>query len=157
MSTDIPAGLSVWERRLYEHLTTHVAIEAGAMDEHAKLENSSTGWVQFLLHIIGEDEARHHAIFERWASSVRAMGSLSEAADGIPFIRPIENADDVKTAARHLLEIERADERELKALHKEIRDVADTTLWSLLVDLMLLDTRKHQHILEFLLDHVEAK
>lgn len=157
MTTDSPAGLSVWEKRLYEHLTSHIAIETGAMAEHAQLAESSTGWVKFLLELIGEDEARHHALFERWASSVRAMGSLSEAADGIPFIRTVENADEVKAVARHLLEIERADERELKALHKEIKDVADTTLWSLLVDLMLLDTRKHQHILEFLIHHLEPK
>ncbi|HEX9259991.1 MAG TPA: hypothetical protein VF855_10680, partial [Acidimicrobiales bacterium] len=92
MTTDAPAGLSVWEDRLYRHLTGHVATEATAMAGHGALVERSSGWVRFVLQLIGEDEARHHALFAKWAESVAAMGELREAPDGIPFIRPVDDA-----------------------------------------------------------------
>ena len=47
------------------------------------------------------------------------------------------------------MEGKKQDPRELKKLQKELRDVKDTTLWSLLVDLMQRDTEKHIAILDF--------
>ena len=59
----------------------------------------------------------------------------------------------MREAAREFLEVERADERDLHRLQKSLKTVKDTTIWSLLVDMMELDTKKHQLILEFLEKH----
>ena len=48
-----------------------------------------------------------------------------------------------------LLRKEREDERELKRLALDLRSSKDSTLWSLLVDLMQRDTQKHIAILRF--------
>ena len=64
-----------------------------------------------------------------------------------------KKAEAVRAAAREFLEVERADERDLHRLQKSLKTVKDTTIWSLLVDMMELDTKKHQLILEFLQKH----
>lgn len=54
---------------------------------------------------------------------------------------------------RRLIELERRDRDDLLRLRKEFRPVADTTLFALLIDLMVLDTDKHLRILRFLAHH----
>ena len=48
---------------------------------------------------------------------------------------------------------EQADFRSLRRIRRRLRPFADTTLWVLVVDLMLLDTKKHATILRFLEHH----
>jgi bacterioferritin (cytochrome b1) len=56
-----------------------------------------------------------------------------------------------------LLEHEKADAKELERLRKELRDVKDTTLWALLVDIMQRDTEKHIAILRFVQKHTSSR
>ena len=42
-------------------------------------------------------------------------------------------------------------------LRRSLRPYADTTMWSLLVDLMIADTEKHQRMLSFVLDHLPRR
>jgi len=51
-----------------------------------------------------------------------------------------------------LLEVEHSDQCKLKDLAKRLKDFDKVTLWGLLIDLMLDDTRKHIKILEFIHD-----
>jgi bacterioferritin (cytochrome b1) len=64
----------------------------------------------------------------------------------------VERAELRETTDR-LLEHEKADAKELDRLRKELRDVKDTTLWGLLVDIMQRDTEKHIAILRFVQQH----
>jgi hypothetical protein len=48
---------------------------------------------------------------------------------------------------------EEQDRRELKRLRRQLRDVKDTTLWDLLVELMERDTERHIAILRFVSKH----
>jgi hypothetical protein len=48
---------------------------------------------------------------------------------------------------------EQADYRALRRIRMRLRPFADTTLWVLVVDLMLLDTKKHATMLRFLERH----
>jgi bacterioferritin (cytochrome b1) len=63
------------------------------------------------------------------------------------------DASAVFEVSDRLLKKEREDAQELKRLQRELRDVKDTTLWSLLVDVMRHDTDKHIAILEFVEKH----
>ena len=45
----------------------------------------------------------------------------------------------------------------LRGLAKQLKDVKDTTLWHLLVELMEADTAKHIRILEFIKGHARRK
>ena len=58
-------------------------------------------------------------------------------------------------AVDELLELEKSDAKQLKNLQRTLKDVRKTTMWSLLTELMALDTQKHIHILEFLRDHAK--
>jgi hypothetical protein len=44
----------------------------------------------------------------------------------------------------------------LRKLRKRFRAFAGTTMWTLLIDLMLLDTKKHAAILTFLEEHART-
>jgi hypothetical protein len=58
---------------------------------------------------------------------------------------------------RRLIENEKQDAAALKRLRKELDDAADTTLWALIIDSMLLDTQKHLTMLRFVERNVRAR
>ncbi len=152
--TERPLGLSVWEQRLYDLLHDHIETEGGLLAEYDDLAARSTGHVKYLVEMIGDDEARHHRLFEQWANAIADMGTLQERTDeSLPSVHTEEDPERVADAAERLLAIEHEDARELRKLRKELTDFEDTTIWPLLVDLMRLDTEKHVLILEFLRRH----
>ena len=53
-------------------------------------------------------------------------------------------------ATDRFLAFERADLKSLRQLEKELRPVRDTTLFSVLIQVMEFDTKKHIAILEFI-------
>jgi len=59
----------------------------------------------------------------------------------------------VRSAARQFRKLEEPDEKDLERLKKSLKTVKNTTVWNLLVDVMELDTKKHQLILRFLEAH----
>ena len=61
----------------------------------------------------------------------------------------------LREATDRLLENEKKDREELKALRRELRSFEDTTLWALLVELMQRDTDKHIAILGFAQRHAK--
>jgi hypothetical protein len=54
---------------------------------------------------------------------------------------------------RALLREEERDKKELRKLRRKLEPYEDTTVWALLVDLMIHDTEKHARILRFIVDH----
>ncbi len=148
-----PIGLSVWEANLYEQLTNHVASEASFLDRYRALAEGTDGHVRFLLELIGEDEARHHRLYEQWADTIRRSAVFEAAPDGVPDLIPESDPTELVDAIDELLAVERADARHLKRLQRELRDVRTTTIWPLVVQTMQLDTKKHIQILEFLRHH----
>jgi hypothetical protein len=152
----VPVGLSAWEHDLYEHLTDHMDAERRLVDRYEDLASRAGGHVAYLLRLIMEDEARHHRLFDEWRNALRSNAEFREVEPRVPHLRRSPIADQVRTAAAEFLEVERADERELHHLQKALKDVKETTVWSLLVDMMELDTKKHQLILQFLEKHPGA-
>jgi rubrerythrin len=152
-NTKPPVGLSTWEHELYEHLTEHIENERTLVGRYAKLAEDAGGHVAYLLKLIMEDEARHHRLFEEWRNALQSNAELREVPPQVPHLTRSAEAERVKTAARELIEVERADERDLHHLQRSLKDVKHTTIWNLLVEMMALDTKKHQLILQFLEDH----
>jgi len=153
MTVERPAGMSIWEEQLYDHLTGHIESEGAILDEYGDLAAGSTGHVRYLLELIAADEARHHHLYEEWARTIRNLTLTGEIGDGIPNVRPEDDPGSVVQAVSRLLAIEEADEKELRQLRKSLEDFESTTLWPLLVDLMRLDTEKHIRILNYLRQH----
>ena len=152
MTNSSAAGPSAWARDLYAHLTSHVEVERGLLEEYrSAAEASSSKAFAYLVNLLIEDEIRHHRIFSELADSLETMSLRPGAADPqVPYIDfNRANKEAVLDLTEKLLEKEQEDALELKRLQRELRDVKDTTLWSLLVDLMERDTQKHIAILKF--------
>ena len=151
---DVPHGLSTSEADLYRHLMTHVEFESSMADKYELLTESQSEYVAFLAALIAEDERRHHHLYDQWAESLRGIAELR--ATGLPLLDPEPEPALLIEAVEALLAFERQDAVELKQLGKQIKDVRDTTLWGLVIELMQADTAKHIKILTFIRNHAKA-
>jgi hypothetical protein len=138
-------GASVWEEDLYESFRAHAEQEDQMLGDYQKLaDDMSSPDVSFLVRLILEDEERHHRLFGELAAALRAQVELEPAQSSIPDV-PLHRRDPAAllAATDRLLELEHEDARKLKELRKQLRPVEETTVWSLLVETMELDTKKH--------------
>lgn len=159
MSTAIapPPGLSTWERGVYERLTQHLQDEAPLVAAYTRLaEESGSEYVRYIVHMILEDEARHHRMLQELLRSLTLMVTPHESGDYLPQLGRVEHADELTEVTDRLIQFERDDKRSLRKLRRELHDVRDTTLWDLVVDVMQRDTEKHLAVLGFLRDRLEA-
>jgi rubrerythrin len=149
-SSRVPYDLSECDRALIEHLSDHIESEKDAIDLYDALAHDEHPYVRFVAELIGEDEARHHRLFEEWIETIKALAELRDAPDGIPHVdfRPVP-PETIQMVER-LLEFEQADLVTTRALRREVRDVRTSTLWGMVVDLVIADTKKHIKVLKFL-------
>lgn len=157
MADESSAGVSPWERALYKHLVSHVETERGLLESYrAAAQESPSKALRYLINLLIEDEVRHHRLFGELASSLRAESMLGGEEAAVPpmdFDR--DNHEEVVALTDSLLAKELEDQVELRRLRKEMRLVEDTTLWTLLVELMERDTQKHIAILRFAKRHAK--
>lgn len=146
-----------WDEALLDRITAHISAERGVLTDYAAAaETTEAADVRYLIRLILDDERRHHRVFEEMARAVRSTREWRHLDPQVPEMagRPLPDA--VRELTERLLEVERDDARELRSLRRELKPVADTTLWALLVDIMALDTEKHQRILRFIVDHADG-
>ena len=141
-----------WWARIAHLFSTHVREEVALLERYEQLvERTDDSGTRYLLELILADEHRHHAVFEQLTAAARSESSGTPPA-------PSPSSDvraELLEASRRFLDLERADSRSLHELQRELKPAADQTLWRLLVDLMELDTRKHIHVLEYLVARLE--
>ncbi|MGD0084691.1 MAG: hypothetical protein ABSD78_16090 [Acidimicrobiales bacterium] len=144
------AGASAWEAELYQHLQEHAKSEEHAQSEYRSIADSTPEHdVRFLIELILEDEIRHHRLIAQLSDALRSL--VKGANDPpIPWLSPQRPRPELLAATKEFLAAERDDLKELKRLQKELRPVEDTTLWALVVRLLVLDTGKHIEILRFI-------
>lgn len=152
-----PIGASPWERELFKHLTDHIIQERDLLEEYATAARSTESKaLAYLIHLLIEDEHRHHGLFKQLAQSLKSSAELTADSPEVPRMDfDNENRVGVLEVTQRLLDREEDDLRELKRLHRELRVVQDTTLWDLLVELMERDTEKHIAILRFAHSHAK--
>ena len=117
----------------YEHLSTEAPDES----------------VRYLIGLILEDEYRHHRLLAELGTAIAWASTNAPQATSVPRL-PANIGGALLEQTRLLLRSEEADARALRRIKKGLRPFADTTLWVLVIDLMLLDTKKHATILRFL-------
>lgn len=158
-ATDPPRGASPWELDLWNHLTSHVEAERGMLEEYSAVaQQTKSKAFGYLVRLLIEDEIRHHRMFTELAKSLKAEAELMGEDPVVPnmdFVLADRVA--VLDATKKLMENEEQDARELKRLQRELRDVKNTSLWGLLVDLMQRDTQKHIAILRFVKKHARPQ
>jgi hypothetical protein len=147
---------SVWEQEMYNHLIAHASAEGEVLNEYQRLADDEelSPAFRYLARLILEDEARHHRTFMDLAEAMRQMGEIRDEEVPIPRLRRMRmDRARVLEPTKRMLEVEQADAKALKDLAKDFKDVRDTTLYALLIDLMRDDTEKHIRILRFIRDH----
>lgn len=152
-------GASAWEMKMHAHLTHHLVHEGELLREYAAIaRDSQSPAFQYLANLILEDEIRHHRLLAELARSIATSASADGSPSPIPRLGDLsDDSDAVLDATARLLANERDDERSLAALAKELRDYKDTTMWSLLVEVIRHDNAKHQTILRFIEQHAAPR
>lgn len=151
-------GASPDTEALVAEVVRHGSEEGDLLATYAAFaETASSPAVRYLVNLILSDERRHHQVLVEMASAI-AWGEFPGTPSGATPVLDVGPADEeVVEVARQLLDRERQDHRALLHLRRRLRPYADTTMWALLVDLMIADTEKHQRILGFTLDHLKRR
>jgi hypothetical protein len=153
---ETPAGLSVYERELFEHLVKHLETERKLIDDYEDLASRAGGHAAYLLRLIIEDERRHHRLFEEWCNALRSDAEFRSVEPQVPHLASTIDPSELTAAVKRFLAVEREDRRDLARLRKQTSDLRDVTLWHVLLEVMDLDTRKHITMLRFLERHPKA-
>ena len=147
--TQVPPGLSVWDSDLFVHLTDHIRNEEAILTEYKDLcAQADSEYMEYLLELVIDEEARHHRLFSELAMALRASVE-GDTGPKVPLVERVSNPQVLLEATERFLEAERTDERQLKHLAKTLRPMKGLSLWPLLIELMQRDNAKHQAILEF--------
>ncbi len=143
-------GASVDTRDLVDLLIRHGSEEGRLLSAYEEVANDSADEAtRYLVGLILEDEHRHHRLLAELANAMAWDASSGSPEEATPWLaEPITG--ELLAQTRKLLEAEQTDYRELKKIRRRLRPYARSTLWSLIVDLMMLDTKKHATILKFL-------
>jgi bacterioferritin (cytochrome b1) len=151
-------GASSWEQQLFTHLVEHERDEQVIIRRYQDAcASSESEAFTYLIGLILEDEDRHHRFTMELANALRSDVELADASPRVPMLKAWKPVDrSIVEATEEFLRLEREDAKHLKDLARELRDTRDTTLWHLLVSVMLADTEKHLHILEFLREHLRS-
>jgi rubrerythrin len=155
LPNELPNWASPWERDLYAHLIHHVQNERELLEEYVNAAGATDSKaLAYLVSLLVEDERRHHRLFSDLAAALKSDSELRAEDPAIPRLDLARaNRSNLRELTDRLLRREQDDLRELKRLEKELRNVQDTTLWALLVELMKRDTDKHIAILRFAQQH----
>ena len=151
-------GASVWEQQIYDYVSEHAATEGAMLEDYQRLAEDESGSPAFryLANLILADERRHHELFNDLAESIRQMAELRLEDEPIASLHGLRSdRERIRSATERLRAAERADAKELKQLSKMLKEVRETTLWGLLVDLAQDDTAKHIKILSFIRDRAD--
>ena len=142
---------------LVEMLARHGKEEGALLSRYQRFaDEASAPENRYLVRLIIDDERRHHGLLVEMANAI-AWGLIDESAD--PVLPDLTHGDAGNEALAEetqlLILAEKHDHVELKRLRKRLRSFRNVSLWTLVADLMLLDTEKHIRILELVAKNIE--
>ena len=131
--------------------------EHGLLEEYSAVtKQSQSRAFRYLVNLLIEDESSYRRMFTALAQSLKTQ-ALTVAEEPIIPDLDFDRADRTALldATKRLIAEEGQDARELKRLQHGLHLVKDTSLWSLLVDLMRRDTEKRITLLRFVKKHAQ--
>lgn len=144
---------SAGDRAIVMKLQRHGQEEGALLSRYRRFaEESASPAVRYLVRMIIDDEQRHHRQLAEFANAIAWGWSGNSPVTATPETVGAGDARDPALAAetKELIAVERRDQREIRRLQKDLGDYEKTTLWTLLTQLMLRDSDKHEHILRFI-------
>ena len=150
------AALPVFELLLHA-VQTHVDKEEASRVEYMRLADSDGDQlVRFLMSLIDQDERTHHEVLMRMAASLGdTSGGMVDPLPTIPSPawRPSSHELEVVEA---MIDQEAASVRSVGQLSRQHVGVY-SGLFSMLLDVMALDSQKHQRVLEFIHERMKEQ
>jgi hypothetical protein len=130
--------------QLLAFVTDHIEQEHELLAAYQDIaEQSSDEYVRYLTELIVTDERRHHEILTEIANYLRAGVDGSDLRPRVPWLTRPNHPTALRQVATRLLHAEQRDRRQLRHFRRKLRPIRNTSLLSVLVEAMLLDTRKH--------------
>jgi hypothetical protein len=137
----------------------HASAEADALVQYEQLaESSGDPVVALVMHLILEDEERHHGLLKRIEASLRDALNWSHSPASLPTsptIQPPLHAD-LAAVARGLVAEERTGALKMRELAAQEKGIG-SGLHSLLLEMMAMDSDKHARLLHFVQDRLQAR
>ena len=136
-------------------LERHAEAEGEVLESYRQIteRSSADDAVRYLVHLILEDEQRHHDVFVQMANRTRSFMWEVPVEPSLPAM-PKRSDPDLLRATEALLAFEKRDTKELRDLQKALRHSSKASLDPLMVELMMHDTAKHIAILEYIKAHL---
>ena len=144
-----PSGLTF--EQLLEAVTAHAAAETDALGEYERLaEASGDPVVALLMHLVLEDEERHHGLLQRIAATLHDALYWTHSPEALPqATQPGQRPPrDLAAIAHAPVAEEQTGARALRHLAQREKGI-DAGLPSLLLEMMAMDSDKHAHVLQF--------
>ena len=137
-----PCGTSLVH--LLQAIDRHAAAEANTVNAYARLaQDTPDPVVAALLHVLVDDEQRHHRLFEQIGRSLQDQLNWSTP----PAMAGSGEAD--IGAVQDFEQEERRESQKLRELAHRAHQQRDP-LVSLLLETMAMDGEKHAHVLRFI-------
>jgi hypothetical protein len=144
---------------LLDIMENHAADEEESLASYRQIASSTTDpVVAFLMNMVLEDENRHHTLLERMAATLRDGLAWRRSPDDLPSSILVEGRGAAETiaAVKEFAKEERQGVKHLRALAREHRRMHGG-LFTLLLETMALDSEKHELILHFIQERLEAE
>lgn len=145
------------DEQLLAFVTEHVVSEARMLASYQKtVADTPDEFVRYLLDMIISDERRHHQLLTEMANYLRAGLDGSDLRPRVPWLTRPKAPSSLHTATGQLLRAERHDLRELRRYRRRLGPLRSTSLLGVLVETMLLDTKKHIRLLRTIDRHTRS-
>ena len=148
------SGTSTAAHQLAEFLRADALREDELLREYCDLsEKLPTPALRYFARLIFADEQRHQMIFGDLAETVHANQDLK--ASGMPILDSARIVDPVicqrtLEMLKHFIDREKEEHVRLKDLVATLAPDEHSALWSILIEFIALDTKRHLDLLEFM-------
>ncbi len=144
--------------RLLRIVTFHVESEEASLAEYRRLHDETEDpAIESLMGLVLDDEQHHHAMFRRMAEQFEyEMGPTRKGAT-LPTAPPKAgvDADPVSIAkVKKLARLEALGAKRLRQIAKQNPEL-HAGLFALLLETMMMDSKKHEHILKYVAKRME--
>jgi hypothetical protein len=149
-------GAMAW---LLDAVERHALAEAEALVQYEELaEASGDPVIALIMHLILEDEERHHGLLRRIEVSLRDALEWTHSPAALPSAAAPRPAltNDLAAVASALIEEERTGAHKMRELANREKGL-DAGLESLLLEMMALDSDKHARLLQFVHDRLAQR
>lgn len=135
-------------------LESHIANERAVFDRYRQLaEQSLDPVVRLVMGIIFEDEERHHSIMRQLATRLQDDLAWTHSPEALPVGESPAPSREEYESLRQFVASEETSIRDLREFAKDAEGLYQGVAGAL-IDMMVLDSQKHEQLLRFLFRRV---